>query len=81
MAFIYPDKPDTLAVYVDAAHANDLKTRRSVGAYAVTFGGTAVAYGSKLQPAISTSSTEAEFIAAVSAAKVVKYLRYVLEDL
>eukprot|EP00957_Ditylum_brightwellii_P050752 3848100-Ditylum_brightwellii.AAC.1 len=81
MKFIYPDKPDTLAIYVDAAHANDLKTRRSFGAYVITLGGTAVAYKSKLQPTVFTSSTEAEFIAAVPAARVVKHLRYVLEDL
>eukprot|EP00957_Ditylum_brightwellii_P035827 2715962-Ditylum_brightwellii.AAC.1 len=81
MAFIYPDKPDTLAVYVDAAHAKDLKTRRYVGAYVITLGGTAVTYRSKLQPTVSTSSTEADFVAAVSAAKIANYLRYVFDDL
>eukprot|EP00957_Ditylum_brightwellii_P004702 357694-Ditylum_brightwellii.AAC.1 len=70
MAFIYPDKPDTLAVYADAVHANYLKIRRSVGAYVITVGRTAVAYRSKLQDTISTSFTDAEFIAAVSAAKI-----------
>eukprot|EP00957_Ditylum_brightwellii_P118976 9074388-Ditylum_brightwellii.AAC.2 len=81
MASIYHEKHDTLTVYVDAAHANDLKTRWSVGAYIVTLGGSAVAYRSKLQPTISTSSTETEFIADVSAAKIVNHLRYVSEDL
>ena len=43
--------------------------------------GGAIVYKTKLQAAVSTSSTEAEFLAAVHAAKVAKYLRYVLTDL
>jgi hypothetical protein len=43
--------------------------------------GGAVAYKSKLQATVATSSTEAEFIAAVHAAKTAKYLRSVLIDL
>ena len=43
--------------------------------------GRAIAFMSKLQVTVATSSTEAEFIAAVSAAKMAKYLRSVLADL
>ena len=43
--------------------------------------GGAVAYKSKLQATVATSSTKAEFIAAVSAAKTAKYLRLVLSEL
>jgi hypothetical protein len=43
--------------------------------------GGAICYRSKLQPTVSTSSTEAEFIAAVTAAKAVKYLRSILSEL
>jgi hypothetical protein len=50
--------PLQLTGFVDAAHANDLRNRRS-----------------------TTGSTEAEFIAAVSAAKAAKYLRAILLDL
>ena len=70
-----------LVGYLDAAHATDLKTRRSVSGYVFTLAGGAVAFKSKLQPTVATSSTEAEFIAAVSAAKVAKYLRFVLLEL
>ena len=56
--------------FVDAAHATDLKTRRSVTGFVFCLGGAAIAYKSKLQATVSTSSTEAEFIAAVHAAKV-----------
>ena len=70
-----------LAGFVDAAHAIDMLTRRSVTGYVFTFSGGAIAYKSKLQPTVATSSTESEFIAAVSAAKVAKYLRSVLTEL
>jgi hypothetical protein len=63
-----------LTGYVDAAHATDLKTRRSVSGYVFTLAGGAVTFKSKLQATVATSSTEAEFVAAVSAAKVAKYL-------
>jgi hypothetical protein len=72
---------DQLVGYVDAAHATDLKTRRSVTGYVFCLAGGAVAFKSKLQPVVATSSTEAEFVAAVSAAKVAKYLRSVLAEL
>ena len=52
-----------------------------VSGYVFTLAGGAVAFKSKLQPTVATSSTEAEFIAAVSAAKVAKYLRFVFLEL
>ena len=61
--------------------SEDFKTRRSVAGLAVLYGGAAVAYKSKLEPVVATSSTEAEFIAAVICAKTVKYLRTILHDL
>jgi hypothetical protein len=73
--------PFTLVGYVDAAHATDLPTRRSVTGTVFTLCGGAIAYCFKQQPTVSTSSTEAEFIAAVAAAKTAKYLRTVLADL
>ena len=45
------------------------------------FSGGVVANKSKLQPTCSTSSTEAKFIAIVTASKTVKYLRTVLDQL
>jgi hypothetical protein len=73
--------PKELIGYVDAAHATDLRTRRSVTGYVITLCGAAICYRSKLQSTVATSSTEAEFIAAVTAAKSIKYLRFVLADL
>ena len=73
--------PLELVGYVDAAHATDLDTRRSVTGFAFCLAGGAIAYKSKLQATVSTSSTESEFLAAVHAAKVAKYLRSVLHEL
>ena len=73
--------PTTLIGYVDAAHATDLVQRKSVTGLVFTLAGGAIAYKSKLQPTIATSSTEAELYAAVAAAKMAKYLRSVLIQL
>jgi hypothetical protein len=75
------DDPLQLVGYVDAAHATDTSTRRSVTGFILTVCGAAVCFRSKVQTTIATSSTEAEFIAAVSASKAVKYLRSILNEL
>ncbi|KAI2514205.1 retrotransposon [Fragilaria crotonensis] len=79
--FPQPQSPTELAGYVDAAHATDLTTRRSITGLVFMFGGGPLAYKSKIQSTVSTSSTEAEFLAAVHAAKIAKYLRSILLEL
>jgi hypothetical protein len=73
--------PFTLVGYVDVAHATNLPTRCSVTGFFFTLCGGAIAYRSKLQPTVSTGSTKAEFIAALTATKSAKYLHTVLADL
>ena len=70
-----------LSCYVDAAHANDLRTRRSTTGYALHLSGGCISYRCKTQSATATSSTEAEFYAAIMAAKHAQYIRAVLSDL
>ena len=79
--FPKPESSLDLQGFVDAAHANDMRNRRSQTGYAITLCGGAVSYRSKTQSTTATSSTEAEFVAAVSAAKTVKYLRAVMKEL
>jgi hypothetical protein len=79
--FPQPQGSTTLAGYVDAAHATDLSTRRSITGLSFMLCGGPIAYKSKVQSTVSTSSTEAEFIAAVQAAKIAKYLRSILTEL
>jgi len=49
---------------MDATYATDSKTQHSISGYIIVYGGTATAYKVKMQPTVTTSSTEAEFIAA-----------------
>jgi hypothetical protein len=73
--------PTELTGFIDAAHATDLTTRRLVSGLVFCYAGGAIAYKMKLQATVATSSTEAEFLAAVHAAKIAKYLRSVLTEL
>ena len=66
---------------MDAAHATDLKTHKSITGIHFCLASAAIAYKSKLQATVATSSTESEFIAAVDAAKTAKYLCSVLAEL
>jgi hypothetical protein len=45
------------------------------------YGGGTLAYKSKIQTTVSTSSTEAEFLAAAHAAKIAKYLLFILLEI
>ena len=58
-----------LSIYVDAAHGRDIKTRGSISGFIAFFNGTVFAYIAKWQPNFSTSSTEPEFKASVTAGK------------
>jgi ribosomal protein L30/L7E len=70
-----------LVTYSDAAYAVDVKTRKLVTGLSLNYAGGCVAYKSKMQATVATLSTEVEFIAAISAAKIIKYLHYVLQEL
>ena len=70
-----------LQVFTDAAFGNDLTQRRSTTGIVFTYCGGAIIYHSKTQILTAGSSTEAEFIAAVTAAKLTCYLRCVLKQL
>jgi hypothetical protein len=72
----FPATPHPLRIvaYVDAAHGNDLRNRRSTTGYGICLAGGGVAYRCKTQSVTATSSTEADFIAAVSTSKTILYL-------
>jgi hypothetical protein len=73
--------PFQLRGFVDASHANDLRNRRSTTGYGFLLACGVIAYRCHTQTITATSSTEAEFLAAVEAAKVAKYLRSILRKL
>ena len=68
-----------LQVFTNAAFGNDLTQRRSTTGIVFTYCGGAIIYCSKTQTLTAGSSTEAKFIAAVTAAKFACYLRCVLK--
>jgi len=70
-----------LVAFANAAHATDAKTHQTVSGYIILCAGAAVAYKTKLQPTVATSSTQAELIAAIYAAKAVNHLCSILSDL
>jgi hypothetical protein len=67
--------------YVDSDWASDIRHRRSVSSIAFLLAGAVVAYKTRVQPTVSTSSTEAEFIGASDAAKMALYIRSILNEL
>jgi hypothetical protein len=71
----------SLSCFLDAAHANDLRQRRSTTGFVFLLSGGCISYKCKTQTTTATSSTEAEFYASVSAAKHARYLRSVLTEL
>ncbi len=70
-----------LVAFADAAYATDSKTQCSVSGYIIAYAGAAITYKAKLQPTVATSSTKAEFIAALYTAKAIKHIHSVLSDL
>ena len=70
-----------LQAFTDSAFWNDLPRQRSTTRIVFIYCGGAIIYRSKTQTLTAGSSTEAEFIAAVTAAKLACYLRCVLKQL
>lgn len=79
--FNFPEDPYLSSAEVDSSHANDLETRRSTGGHILYLFCTAVLWLAKLQTTCAMSSTEAEFMQAVSCAKCVKYGRSILNGI
>jgi hypothetical protein len=69
-----------LVGFIDAAHAVDIKTHHLITGLIFCLAGGVIAYKSKLQATVATSSTEAEFVGAGHAAKIAKYLHSVLSE-
>jgi hypothetical protein len=76
------EDPFLVSAIADASLAPGIFMRRSFGATFVFLANVAlVLYLAKLQPLVSTSSGEAEFVQLVLSGKKVKYVRTVMEEL
>ena len=74
-------KASTLRGYCDADYAGDIDTRRSTAGFIFILNDGAIAWGSKLQPTVAASTTEAEYMAAGVAVKEGLWIRKLLADL
>lgn len=68
-------------VFSDADWAGDIITRRSTTGYVVFAGGGPIAWQSKLQTTVATSSMESEYMALYAGMQEIVWLRGVLEEL
>jgi hypothetical protein len=75
------DSPELFTTYSDADHGGSVDDGRSTGGYLVKVGTGAVSWSSKLQPIVTLSTTEAEYIAAVEAGKEIAWMRNLLGEL
>ena len=67
--------------YSVADWAGDVDTRRSTSGYAFRFGNGTISWSSRKQPAVTKSSTEAEYVALSSATQEAIWLRRLMKDL
>lgn len=67
--------------YADADWGRDSDTRRSMSRILHKLGGSCIFWSSKLQPAVSLSTTEAEYRVLTDASKDILYFRRLLEEL
>ncbi|KAL4312354.1 hypothetical protein GQ457_01G013740 [Hibiscus cannabinus] len=73
---------DPLVVgYVDSNYAGDLDDRRSTTGYVFTLGGGPICWKSTVQPIVALSTTEAEYMAVVEAAKEALWLIGLVKEL
>jgi hypothetical protein len=80
---IFPNSIDSdpLEVYSDADWAGDLDTSRSTTGYIVFLWGAPIAWQSRLQPTVATSTMEAEYMAAYAAIQEIVWIRGVMTEL
>jgi hypothetical protein len=68
-------EPKVLQGYVDADYAGDLDQRRSITGYVFMVAGCIISWKAELQDTVALSTTEAEYMAAVEAAKEALWLQ------
>jgi hypothetical protein len=73
LGLLYGDSTQQFVGYSDSDFAGDVNQRKSTGGFVFMFGGAAVAWSSKLQSIVATSTCEAELVAAARAVKETLY--------
>ena len=73
--------PTDVRATVDSDYTGDKHHRQSFTGITIKMAGAAIYYKTTFQAIVALSSTEAEFIAACEAAKVILYVHSILEDM
>jgi hypothetical protein len=81
MGLLYGDRTQPFVGYTDSDFAGDTDERRSTSGFVFMYGGAAVAWRSKLQSIVATSTCEAELVAAAQAVKEALHFGKLLTDL
>lgn len=71
----------TVEGYTDSDYAGNTENRKSTSGFIYTANGSAISWGSKQQECVTTSSTEAEYVATCKAVKEAMWLRQLLGQL
>lgn len=75
------DGSGDLIGYTDANWASDRDDRKSVGGFAIYYGGALVSWKSKAQQCTTLSSTESEYVALSSCINEMEYIYHILQSL
>jgi hypothetical protein len=81
LGITYRPPPLRLEGYSDADWAGNLNTRRSTTGYIVMLNNGAIAWRSRLQPTVTLSTMESEYMAPTKATKELKWVRTLLAEL
>jgi len=76
-----PHSNELFSTFSGADHGGCKDTGRSTGGYLVKIGSGVVSWSLKLQSIVALSTTEAEYIAAVSAGKEIRWMRNLLHEM
>ncbi|THH28130.1 hypothetical protein EUX98_g6049, partial [Antrodiella citrinella] len=81
MKLTYSPNSEFLSVYSDADHAGNLDNGKSTSGYVLKIGSGAVSWSSKLQTMVGLSTTEAEYVAAVTCGMEAIWMRSLLSEI
>ena len=76
-----PQQGETFSTFADADYGGDVDSRRSTSGMVVKMGSGAISWASKLQPVVTLSTTEAEYLSAVSAGQEILWLRSLFSEM
>ena len=76
-----PQQQEMFTAYADADFGGDVDGRRSTSGMVVKMGTGAISWASKLQPIVTLSTTEAEYVSATAAGQEILWLRNLFSEL